>query len=64
MSEEIQRALGRIEGKLDSVLSTQEKHAEQISGLEKVKTQALTLVGIFSIGIPLLWETIKTKFMQ
>jgi hypothetical protein len=64
MSDEIQRALGRIEGKLDTVLSTQEKHEEQISSLEMVKTQALTLVGIFSVGIPLLWETIKTALKQ
>ena len=62
MSDEIQRALGRIEGKLDAVIDTQKEHATKIDGLERVKAQALVLVTTFSIAIPLLWDSLKRHF--
>ncbi len=61
MSEEIQRALGRIEGKLDSIIDRVDSHEEKISGLEKVKTQALTIVGLVTFAMTFLWDTVKHK---
>lgn len=61
MSEEIQRALGRIEGKLDSIIDRVDSHEEKISGLEKVKTQALTMVGLVTFAMTFLWDAIKHK---
>lgn len=61
MSDEIQRALGRIEGKLDGVLDRLNAHEEQISGLEKVKTQALTLVGFVTFAMTFGWDWVKHK---
>lgn len=68
MSEELYKLVvkmssdvGEIKGKLDQALETQEKHAEQINGLEKVKTQALTLIGVVSFGFTFGWEWVKSK---
>ena len=61
MSEEIQRALGRIEGKLDSIIDRVDSHEEKISGLEKVKTQALTLVGFITFAMTFGWDWVKHK---
>ncbi len=61
MSEEIQRALGRIEGKLDSIIDRVDSHEEKISGLEKVKTQALTIVGLVTFAMTFLWDAVKHK---
>lgn len=61
MSDEIQRALGRIEGKLDGVIERLNDHEEQISGLEKVKTQALTLVGFITFAMTFGWDWVKHK---
>lgn len=61
MSEEIQRALGRIEGKLDSIIDRVDSHEEKISGLEKVKTQALTIAGLVTFAMTFLWDTVKHK---
>jgi hypothetical protein len=55
------RALGNIEGKLDTVIETVDSHAEQISGLEKVKTQALTLVGFVTFAMTFGWDWVKHK---
>jgi len=65
MSEEalnkIFRALGNIEGKLDTVIETVDEHSEQISGLEKVKTQALTLVSVITFAFTFGWDWLKHK---
>ena len=61
MIDEIQRALGRIEGKLDGVIERLNNHEEQISGLEKVKTQALTLVGFVTFAMTFGWDWVKHK---
>lgn len=55
------RALGNIEGKLDTVIETVDNHEEQISGLEKVKTQALTLVGFVTFAMTFGWDWVKHK---
>ena len=61
MNEEAQRALGRIEGKLDSIIDRVDSHEEKISGLEKVKTQALTIVGFVTFTATLGWDWVKHK---
>ena len=45
MSDEIQRSLGRIEGKLDSVLEVQKTHAEKLAEHEALKNKGF---GIFA----------------
>lgn len=49
MSEEIQRSLGRIEGKLDNIIDRQEKHEKRLDGLDEIKNKGygiLTAVAI------------------
>jgi len=57
----ISEEVGEIKGKLDQALEVQDRHAEQISGLEKVKTQALTMVGLVTFAMTFLWDTVKHK---
>ncbi len=61
MNDESLRMLGRMEGKLDTVLERLEKHEQQISALEKVKTQALTIVGFVTFTATLGWDWVKHK---
>lgn len=68
MSDEIFRALGRIEGKLDAVdqttteiKSTLEKHNKRIKSVESFKTQALTLAAVVGAAAGVLWDLIKSK---
>lgn len=41
MSDEIQRSLGRIEGKIDSMLSTQKEHGDRLTDVESFKNKSI-----------------------
>jgi len=64
MSEEIAKLLGKIEGKLDMVISNQDRHSEKMDGMDgrlrHVETRsALVSAGaasIISVGIALAIE--------
>lgn len=54
MSDDIQRSLGRIEGKLDNILDSQKEHETRITSLENDRNRvkgALWGVGIGSGGL-------------
>lgn len=68
MSEELYKLVvkmssdvGEIKGKLDQALETQDKHSDRIDGLEKLKTQALTLVSVITFAMTFGWDWIKHK---
>jgi len=59
MTDEVQRSLGRIEGKLDSMLDAQSDHATRLASVERytnriagalVLVTAIIPVAIFLIG--------------
>jgi len=49
MSEDINRALGRIEGKLDAALEIQKEHGEKIETLTAIKNYVIGIVTVFSM---------------
>lgn len=68
MSVSIERALGRIEGKLDAIATEQqelkEKHLShniRISSIEGFKIQVITISGFVAAGISGLWQLVKVK---
>jgi len=69
MSDEIFRALGRIEGTLKAVQDdTNEikghikEHNHRIGSLEGFKIQVLAIAGLVGTATSLLWDLIKQKF--
>lgn len=49
VSDEIQRSLGRIEGKLDSIIDIQKEHASRLDDLDALKNKGygiLSTVGL------------------
>lgn len=58
---DIHKTVGSIEAKLDNVVSQVEDHAEKISVLEQIKTQALTLMSILTFIFTFGWDWIKSK---
>lgn len=61
MSDEVQRALGRIEGKLDkldTVLAVQRGHERRISSLERWKAWTYGVATTVGIFIGLMWKVI------
>jgi len=68
MSDEMYKTLlkisedvGEIKGSMKGLVDRVDGHAEQISGLEKVKTQALTLVGFVTFAMTFGWDWVKHK---
>lgn len=68
MSDEMYKTLlkisedvGEIKGGVKGLTERVNDHEEQISGLEKVKTQALTLVGVITFVMTFSWDWIKQK---
>lgn len=68
MSEEIYKLVvkisedvGEIKGGVKGLTERVNSHEEQISGLEKVKTQALTLVGFVTFAMTFGWDWVKHK---
>jgi tRNA A22 N-methylase len=68
MSEDIQRILGRIEGKLDSISENVndnkesiKEHGIKIRGLENLKVQVVTIAGVAGTGFAFIWDIVKHK---
>lgn len=59
---EITRALGRIEGKLDSIEKKQDEFGERLVNVEKRSVKNATICGaVVSVTFGLLTETLKNK---
>jgi hypothetical protein len=68
MSEDTNRSLGRLEGKLDQVLQNQEdfrqkfeKHDERLRHLEGQSMKALGVITGITVGFNLVIEGLKHK---
>jgi hypothetical protein len=68
MSEQINKILmdihksqGSMEAKLDSMIERLDDHENKISGLEKLKIQALTVIGVVTFVGTFTWDWIKVK---
>lgn len=67
MSDEIQRALGRIEGELKGMKETQHTHGQQLNAINKRVTgneikaarNGAVSGGVITVGLMLLKETFK-----
>lgn len=57
----ISEDVGEIKGTMKSVVDRVDTHEDQISGLERVKTQALTLVGFVTFAMTFGWDWVKHK---
>lgn len=69
MSDEIFRALGRIEGAIEAIKgdtveikNTLEGHGKRISAVESFKLQVLTIAGLVGAGVSFIWDIVKNKF--
>lgn len=58
MADDVQRTLGRIEGKLDAVLQQQEDHKRRIDDLEGLKNKALGIAAIIGSMVGLIGTSI------
>jgi len=54
MTDEVQRSLGRIEGKLDAVLNSQEDHAKRLTAVERWSNQIAGALALVTVTIPVL----------
>lgn len=68
MSDEIFRALGRIEGAIDAIKNDTteiktviESHGKRISAIEGFKLQVLTIAGIVGAGVSFVWDVVRNK---
>ena len=68
MSEELYKLVvkisedvGEIKGSMKGLVDRVDGHEDQIYSLEKVKTQALTLVGFVTFAMTFGWDWIKQK---
>jgi hypothetical protein len=66
MSDEVQRALGRIEGKLDSVLEKQESHSDRLDNhgnrlgkLERWQSYTLGAGAAAGVLVGALWTILS-----
>ncbi len=57
----ISEDVGEIKGGIRGLAERINDHEEKISGLEKVKTQALTIVGLVTFAMTFIWDTVKRK---
>lgn len=60
MSDEIQRSLGRIEGKLDMMLETQEAHGERLNNLDALKNKFYGIVSAVAVVAGAAGAFVKT----
>lgn len=56
MSNELERAVGRLEAKIDIVLANQIIFAERLTLLETFKTRILAYSGLVSVAVGGAWE--------
>lgn len=68
MSDEIFRALGRIEGAIEAIKgdtseikNTIDSHNKRISAVEGFKVQVLTIAALVGAGMSFLWDIVKSK---
>ena len=68
MSEELHRDIGRIEGKIDSILENQnefkytfEKHDNRLKHLENHQMKTLGAFGVIIFVFNRIWDFIKDK---
>jgi len=68
MSEELHRDIGRIEGKIDSILANQdefrytfEKHDSRLNKLEGSQMKAMGAFGVLVFGLNWVWDYFKNK---
>jgi hypothetical protein len=52
MTDEVQRSLGRIEGKLDTALDMQAEHAKRIEKVERYTNQIAGALALVTVLIP------------
>lgn len=50
MSDEIQRSLGRIEGKLDTILDVQKTHATRLDDLDALKNRGYGIIAAITVA--------------
>lgn len=69
LDHDVQRSLGRIEGKLDLMLAridhldkTAGKHDERIDALEHLRTRLLAYASVASIFITAAWQILSNNF--
>jgi hypothetical protein len=68
MSDEIHRALGRIEGAIDAIRGdtseikqTLDNHSKRLNSVEGFKIQILTIAGLVGAGMAFVWDIVKNK---
>lgn len=68
MSDEINRALGRIEGAMEAIKQdtseikvTLDQHNQRIGAIESFKVQILTIAGFVGAGVSVAWDAVKAK---
>ena len=68
MSEELNRSMGRMEGKLDEVLKNQcdfrakfDKHDDRLRHLEGQNMKFLGVIAVFTVALNVLWQSFKTR---
>lgn len=68
MSDEIFRALGRIEGAIEAIKgdtveikNTLEGHGNRLNAVEGFKIQVLTIAGLVGAGVSFIWDIVKNK---
>ena len=69
MSDEIFRAIGRLESSLKSIKEDTndingelKNHSQRISAIEGFKVQVLTIAGLVGAGMSLVWDIVRSKF--
>lgn len=59
MSDEVQRSLGRIEGKLDGLLEKIDTHETRISALEAWKAWTFGAAAAAGVIVGVVWKVIS-----
>lgn len=68
MTHDLHRNIGRIEGKIDSILENQNefkttfnKHDDRLKQLEGSQMKAMGAFGVLVFGLNWVWDYFKTK---
>lgn len=62
MSEEISRALGRIEGKMDLIIESHKRHDDDINDLKAHKNKQTGVIIGFSAVLSAFWHYVPKIF--
>ena len=60
MSDDIQRSLGRIEGKLDSVLERQKSHEDRLDTLDAIKNKGYGILTAITVAAGAVGASVRT----